>query len=831
MLKAFIWVTRIGSYRMKNDLKLALRQLLKNPGFTVVAVVTLALGIGANTALFSIINGMLLRPLPYPDSKRLVAVCESNPRLGWDQYAASLGAFSDWRKHCASFQELAGGMVLGPTPLVGASGSEMVHVASVSAGFFHLLGVQPLLGRPFLPEEETPGGGDVVVLSEDLWRNRFGADPDVVNRSVRLGDRSFSVVGVMPARLKVFDPSGVHGWDGGFSRSDVWRPLPVNSGLAKQRSYRTLLVLGRLKPGVTLARAQAEMSAFAQDQGRQFPESNAEWGVSVQPFDQLVVREVRRPLLLLFGAVGMVLLIATANLANVSLARAVARQREMTVRMALGAGRLRVAKQLLTESLALSCLGSLIGLLLANWSLSLLAKLAPQDLPRTEEIALDGRVLGFTLFVSVLVGLLLGLAPILTFWRKDLNQGLKLEGRGSSDGTGKHRMRTSLVVVQMALLTVLLSGAGLLLRSFWRLSAVDPGFRPDQAVAVDVSLNGPRYTNAQNRIAGVQALLSGLAERPVTDTFAAVDGLPLDGGRGNMDIALTSMEGSPSGEPEEKRIAGLRLVSPGYFRTMQIPLSQGRFFTDRDNTGGLPVVIINESLARRYFQGINPLGKRIGSPDFGPKLCEVVGVVKDVRHQSLDASPQPEAFRPLLQECFSGITVVARTKASAAQVTARVRDAASLVDRDWPVHNSRRLEHLVSESMASRRFALLLTELFAGLALLMALVGIYGVLSCITAERTREIGIRLAVGAQRSDILWSVLGRGMRSVAMGGAIGLGAAIGSAKFLGSLLYEVSPTDPMTFAFVSLALGAAALCACWLPAWRGAQVDPLVALRNE
>ena len=814
---------------LAQDVRYSARMLRKNPGFTAVAVLTLALGIGANTALFSIINAVLLRPLPYPESDRLVAVCESNPRLGWDQYVTSMGAFSDWREQSSAFQELAGALVLGPLPVADQAGTEMVHVASVSANFFPLLGIQPILGRQFLAEEETPDSGSAVLLSERLWHARFGANPAILNQTIRLGDRIFTVVGVMPEKLKLFDPSGVRGWDSGFSKSDLWRPLPVNSGLKKQRSYRAFLVLGRLKSGVSLVQAQTEMTTIARQQAQQFPESNAGWGITVQPWNSMVTREAKRPLLLLFGAVGLVLVIATANLANLCLARAAARQREVAVRMALGAGRFRIARQFLAESLLLSCLGGLSGLLPAQGSLRLLVGLIPANVPRTEEITLDGRVLGFTFIASVVVGVLFSLAPILTLWRRDVNIGLKEEARGSTGSAGGHRVRASLVVSQVALVMILLSGAGLLMRSFWRLSAVNPGFRPEHVVAADLPFTGRSYTNGLVRIQAVQALLNRLSDQQRSDSFAAVDGLPLDGGRGNMDIALTSIEGVLPAAPDEKRIAGLRLVSPGYFQTMGIPLSRGRFFSERDNTNATPVVIINEALARRYFPGIDPLGKRMSSPDFGP--CEIIGIIGDVRHAALDASPQPEAFRPLLQQCGFSITLVARSQSPPSRILETMRKARAVVDQNWPIYNERPLQRLVAESLASRRFALLLMELFAGLALLIALVGIYGVLSCVVGERTREIGIRLAVGAQRGDVLGMVLKHGMRSVALGGLVGVVGAFGLTRVLNSLLYEVSATDPLTLAVVSLLMAVMALLACWVPAHRAAKVDPVIALRYE
>src|SRR6266446_2097266 len=563
------------------DLRYGARMLRKNPGFTAVAVLTLALGIGANTAIFSVVNAILLRPLPYTDPNRLVAVCESNPRLGWDQYVTSMGAYADWRRQNSVFQQLAAGTVLGRSPLFGKTEADLVHVAAVSADFFALLGIQPIIGRQFAPEEENPDRGNVVLLSEGLWRDRFGADPGVLNRSVRLGDRSFTVVGVMPASVKLFDPAGVQGWDNGFSKCDLWRALPVDSGLQKARSYRAFLVLGRLKPNVSIAQAQTEMTNIALQQARDYPDSSSGWTITVQSWQNTVVRNVRLPLVLLLGAVGFVLLIAAANLAILCLARAASRQKEFAIRVALGAGRLRIARQFVAESLLLSVLGGAAGLLLARWSISLLIGLIPATVPRTDEISLDGRVLGFTFATSLVVGLLFALAPILTFWRSDVNGSVKPETRGSPGNLGGRRLRTSLVTSQVALVMILLTGAGLLTRSIRRLYEVNPGFQPQHLVALDVSVGGPGYTNEFRGIQFVEQLLARLSDLPAVESAAAVDGLPLDSGRGDMDIALISIDGTPPATPGEKLVAVLRLVSPGYFRTMGISLSRGRSFTGR----------------------------------------------------------------------------------------------------------------------------------------------------------------------------------------------------------------------------------------------------------
>jgi predicted permease len=813
------------------DLRYGFRSFVKSPGFAAVAILTLGLGIGVNTAIFSVVNAVLLKPLPYLESERLVAVCESNPHLGFDHYVTSIGAYLDWRGQNSVFSELAAAMVLGPTPISDRNGSELVHAATVSAGFFPLLGIQPILGRQFLPAEENPDNGNVILLSESLWRSRFGGSPDVLNQSIQLGDRNFTVVGVMPSRLKLFDPAGVQGWDTGFSKSDIWRPLPAQSGLRKQRNYRAFLVLGRLKPNVSLAAANREMATISSAQASQYPDSNAGWNVTVVPWQKTVVQNARLPLILLLGAAGFVLLIGTGNLANLSLARAASRDKEFAIRIALGAGRIRLARQLLVESLLLSCMGGVAGLLFTFWSLSLLTSVIPTNLPRIEEISVDLRVLGFAFATSLIAGLLFGLVPSLSLWKNTPGHSLKLEARGSSESVEGHRLRASLLISQVAIVMILLSGAALLTRSFLRLTQVDPGFRPEHLLAVDVSINGRSYTNEVLKMRAVQALLNRSSELSGSESFAAVDGLPLDLGRGNMNIAVSDPDGVLSVPPNKKLIAGLRLVSPGYFDTMRIPLLRGRDFNASDNVDAAPAVIINETFARKYYAGGDPIGKRIASPDFGPKPCEIIGVIKNVKHTSLDATDQAEVFRPLLQECFSSLTIVTRSRYELPQTFEAVKKIVAGVDRNWPIYNARTLDHLVSESLAPRRFALLLMGLFASLALVLAVIGIYGVFSCVVNERTREIGIRLAVGAQKHDVIGLILRQGMRPVVLGGVIGLFGACALTRVLRTLLFEVSPTDPLTLLGVSVLLALVALAACWLPSRRATKIDPIIALRYE
>lgn len=824
--RGIVWVETMAS-----DIRFAVRMLRKNAGFAVVTILTLALGIGVNSSIFSVVNAVLIRPLPYPEPERLVCVCESNQRQGWSQYVTSIGAYADWHRQNSVFEDLAAATVLGPTTAVGSNGAELVHVGAVSAGFFPLLGAHPLLGRPFIAEEENPDHGDVVLVSEGFWRQYFGADVNVLNRSIRLGDRSFNVVGIMPSSVRLFDPAGVRGWDNGFSKCDLWRPLPVDSGLKKQRNYRAFLVLGRLKHGVTVAQAQTGMTRIAEQQARDYPESNSGWTTTVQPWRKTIVRNARLPLLLLLAAVVLVLLIATANLANLVLARAFLRQKEFAVRMALGAGRNRLARQCVTEGLLLASLGGAAGLLLGHWANGLVRILVPMDVPRLHENNLDGRVMVFTFGVSVAVGLIFGLAPLLTFWGGEMNEWLKAGARGVAGSLAGRRLRTLLVTVQVALVMVLLAGAGLLTRSFRSLAEVNPGFRSDHILASDISLVGQAYTNEMSRLRFVEQLLAQQSKLTEVESASAVDGFPLDPGRSIMDVELTSIQGTQPSAPGEKRTAILRLITPDYFRTMGITLARGRPFLASDNQNSLPVVIINEALARRYFAGADAIGKRISSPDFGQQPCEIVGVIRNIRQTSLDANPRPEAFRPLLQECFSSVTAVVRTRSEPAGVFANMQKLVGNIDRGVPVFNFRTLRQVVSNSLAPRRFGLVLMGAFAGLSLLLALVGLYGVLSCLVNESRRELGIRLAIGASSWQVLRLVLIRGMQSVFVGAVIGLLGACALTRYLQSFLYNLSPTDPLTFGLVLLFIVVISLLACWVPARRAANVDPVVALRCE
>ncbi len=815
---------------LAQDLRYAARLLRKNPGYTTIAALTLALGLGANTAIFSLVNGILIKPLPYPDPDRLVAVCESNPRLGWNQSMTSVAAFFDWREQSTVFAELAALASGGAETLAADGPAEQVHFGWVSANYFPLLGVAPLVGRYFLPAEDRREHANVVILSEELWRRRFNADPNIIHQAIQLKGESFHVVGVMPARLKLYNPSGVQGWVGGFTGADLWRPLSVWPDLLKYRDERDVLVLGRLKRGVGLKQAQSEMTALAARLAVQHPDSNGGWSATVQPWQEAVVAHSRPALLVLLGAGGLALLIAAANLANLNLVRAAARRPEFAIRSALGAGRARQAQQLLIEGLLLCALGATLGWLLAKWGMIFLPRLAPAGVPRINEVTLDGHVFAFTLAMALLVAVASSLAPWLQAGRIDLNSALKQASRGLTDGARGRRTRGALVVIEVALVMALLTGAGLLARSYSRLQKVSLGFAPERLTVVDLTLGRPRYTNAAVKMRFLSQLLPELERLPGTTSAATVAGLPLDETQANADVAL-QINGRPPLGPGEKLVAGLREISPSYFNTMAIPVRRGRAFTASDDAKAPAVAIINETFARRYFPGENPLGRRLASPDFGADWCEVVGIVGDVKHAGLDAPAQPEVFRPQAQSFLGGPAVVIRSKAEPTQTIAQVRAAVAALDGTVAVSNSRTMPQLVARALAPRRFALWLMGLLAGLSLSLGLVGIYGVLSCAVSERAREFGIRLALGARRGDVLRLALGQGMRLVALGGLAGLGAAWASTRLLRTLLFEVSPSDPAVFLVTTLVLGVAAFAACLVPACRAARLNPLAALRND
>jgi putative ABC transport system permease protein len=808
-----------------HDVRFGARMLRKSPGLTATAIFALALGVGVNTAIFSVVDAVLLRPLPYAEPGRLVSVAGTNARRPGEPLPVSYPNFADWRGQATAFERLA---AYDPTDfnLVAGGRPERVKGAVVTSDLFALLGAGPQLGRQFTAEEDVPGAAPAVILSHGLWQRQFGGDPAAVGRALPVGGRPANIVGVMPSGF-AFPP--------GAEPAELWAPMSFNETYIAERNMHNLGVVGRLAAGATVEQARAEMEAVAARLAEQYPASNGGWGARVVPLQEHLVGNVRPALLMLLGAVAFVLLIACANVANLLLARASSRRKEMAVRAALGAGRWRVARGLLVESVMLALAAGALGLLLAFWGTDLLVALGPGDLPRIGEVALDERVLLFTLAVSLLTGVGFGLAPAAQASRADLVDALKEGGSNPSARPGG-RLRGALVVSEIALALVLLVGAGLLVRSFARLLEVDPGFRPEGVVTMQLQLSDASYAENHQVVSFYDRLLERARGLPGVVEAGLVTTVPL--GKGAM--ALTyDVEGRPPAPPNERTSASFDVASPGYFRAMNIPLVRGRTFTDADREGSPAVVIVSETMARRAWPGEDPLGKRItmGASASGPPppSREVVGVVGDVKHGGLEAEVKEAIYAPYGQVPWPNVTLVARTEADPDATAVAMRAAVRGVSPDQPVYNVRVMEQVVAESVAKPRLYASLLGLFAGLALLLSAMGIYAVMSYTVTQRAHEIGIRMALGARPGDVLRLVVGHGMRLTLVGVAIGLAAAFGLARLLASLsaslLFGVSATDPATFGGIALLLAGVALLACWLPARRAARVDPLVALRTD
>jgi putative ABC transport system permease protein len=798
------------------DLRYGARMLLKNPGFTAVAVVTLALGIGANAAIFSVINSVMLRPLPYPQPERLVWIWGANPSAGIKQEGASLPDFADWKTQGRSFAAMGGFTNYSPI-LTGAGEPERLTGAYVTDGFFTTLGVSPQLGRVFTPDEDRPDNRRVAVLGHDLWQRRFGGDPGIVGRKITLHGNPYLVVGVMPPGFK-------HPLPGTRAPVEVWTPLGIDPATMGRRSD-FLGVVARLKPGVAVGQARSEMDALMRRLEGQYPDTNRGWGVILLPLLDRFVGDMRPTLYLLLAAVGFLLLIACANVANLLLARATARQREVAIRSALGAGRGRVVRQLLTESALLSALGGAVGLLMAKWGMDALISMSPAGVPRLGEVAFDWRVLGVAFGVALLTGLLFGLLPALQAASPLLNEALKEGGRGADAARGK-RMRSAIVVAEVALALVLSVGAGLMLRSFARLQNVNPGFNPDHVLTASLALPGAKYEEGPLVVAFYRRLLNEVAALPGVESAGLVDALPLAGGS----YLSFVIEGRPPAArtPDAEH----RVVSPGYFRAMGIPLIRGRMLSEQDHAQTPFATVISETMARRYWPNEDPLGKRINLDDSQTAPWRtIVGIVGDVRNEGLNAEPNPQMYVSFAQAPRQGMSLVVRGAGDPRGLIAGVRNKVVELDRDQPLYNVRTLEQALAESLARERFGLLLIVTFAGLALLLATVGVYGVLAYSVTQRTREIGVRLALGASRRDVLRLIAGQGMKLVLAGVGVGLLASFALTRLMTGLLYGITATDPLAFIVVSVLLIVVALVACWIPARRATKIDPMVALRFE
>ena len=808
------------------DARYALRMLVKNPGFTLIAIVALALGIGANTAIFSVVNAVLLRPLPFPDSEQLMMVFERRPRQNREAGPVAPADFIDWQNQNRVFASMAA--YSGTAFNLTETGAEPEQIIGqlVTPAFFQTLGAQAAIGRALSPEVDRPGGERAVVLSHKLWQRRFGGDARIVGRAVTLNDESFTVVGVMPPAFNYPDTDAEMWVTPRHAVPEVARVGNVDP--ATLRALHYLNVIARLKPGITREQAQAEMEGIAARLEQAYPVENTGHTARVVSLHEQTVGDVRPALLILLGAVGLVLLIACANVANLLLARAAGRAKEMSIRTALGASRTRLVRQLLTESTLLALAGGTVGLLLAVWGLDLLIALSPENIPRLHEVNLDARVLAFTLAVSLLTGLIFGLAPALQASSLDLNSSLKEGGRGTTEGTGRRRMRGALVVFEVALTLVLLIGAGLMIRSFSRLQQVDPGFRADNLLTMELSMPPARFNESEDQAANFyREVLNRIGTLPGVQSVGATWILPLSGQGAGTGFEIEGYTPAPN----ERINTAFSSISPRYFETMSIPLIRGRAFTDSDTAQSQGVVIINEAFARRYFSSQDPIGRRIRQRGEDNDWLTIIGVVGDVRHRGLTEEPQAEMYLSYLQSPFPFMNVVIRTTSDPSNLTAAVRREVWAVNPNQPVANVSTMNQLMSNSIARTRFNTLLLQLFASVALALSVVGLYGVMAYSVAQRTHEIGVRMALGAQRRDVLKMVVGQGMILVTIGIALGLASAFAATRLMATLLYGVSATDPVTFIGIALLLIVAAFVACYIPARRATKIDPMVALRYE
>ena len=806
------------------DLRYGLRMLRKSPGFTVVAILTLALGIGANTAIFSVVDAVLLRPLPYPDPGRLALLPEANPKQGITDAGMSYPSLIELRDNSHVFSAIAG-LASHSLTLTGRGEPSEARTIAVTQNFFSVFTTKPLLGRTLLPSDGERGAAAVVVLSEGMWRSQFGADSKIIGSAITLDMRPYAVVGVMSAEFRT--PF--------FEQADqLWIPLvqdPLFSGwMTRPPQTHWMAVIARLRSGVSFAVAKAEMDTLSARLAEEFPEEKG-WQIhQVQPLQQAIVGDVKSPLLMLLCAVGLVLLIACANIANLLLTRATARSREIAVRIALGAPQRRIARQLLTESAILGIFGSVAGMFLAYLGVSALISALPPGLPRIHTVHVDGTVLGFALVLSLGARFIFGLAPLLFAAQSDPQTNLR-EGARAGEATGSQRARSFLAAAEVALAMVLLVGAGLLMRSFGRLTSVRPGFEPNGVVKAMVSLPQFQYSTPQQWSAFATALMTRLQAAPGMEDSACAAPLPIQDGQINLPFEIVGNPPLPLGAANT---ADYVTASPRYFSVMGIPLLRGRLPDSSDSPSSPPVVLISNALARRYFADQNPLGRRLlfrGFPPTGPASREIIGVVGDVHDVSLGKKPEPMMYVAFAQAPLYGCEVVVRSTLSASAVAAAIRAETHNIDKNLPVTDVATLPGALSASVAEARFRTLILGLFSALALALAAVGIFGVVSYSVSRRTREIGIRIALGASRASVRSLVIGESAKLVLFGLAAGIPAALVLTRFLSTLLFDVRPADPLTFIGVAALLALVALAAAYIPARRAMRVDPMVALRYE
>jgi putative ABC transport system permease protein len=816
------------------DLRYALRQLAKSPGFTVVAVLTLALAIGANTAVLSLVNALLIRPLPYKAPESLVLLWERFPTQGLERIPVSAPEYLDYEKQATSFEKI-GAFNYAAYNLTTGDVPERVSGAIVSPALFPLLGVEPIKGRVFTQEESRQGRDDVVIISARLWERRFNSDPTIVGNKISLNGRPHTVVGIMPRKfdfpLPLFNVQGSRF----ASRPDIWKPIAFTNDELSARYSRSYGVIGRLRQGVSNARAQVEIDTitanFRQMNPKNYPPGLTEFGAKLYPLQDQVVGPMRTGLWILLGAVTLVLLIACANLTIMLLARATSREREMAIRVALGASLKRMLRQLLTESVLVSILGGTAGVLLAIWAIDLLRMIGAQTVPRLREVNLDLSVLAMTFGVAVATGILFGLVPAIVSAKPELTEALKEGGRGSTGGAHRNRLRNALIVAETVLALVLLIGAGSLVKSFVRLQNVSPGFNPHNVLTAEISLpvekypRDPRgqavinfYNEAERRIKNI----------PGVQHAAFTVMLPLSGSNTDSSFIIEGQDPKMTGAyPDEE----IRDITPDYFRVLETPLLKGRFFTEADTVDSPQVVIVNQAFVKKYFRDGEALGKRISRDDTDPKWATIVGVVADIKHRGLDTEAQPEYYLPHTQAPDREMVLAVRSAQDARTLAHTVQEELRNVDPDIPLSNVRTLDAVVADSVAPRRLSVVLLTAFSGIALLLASVGMYGVISFLVVQRTHEIGVRMALGAQRSDVLRMVIGHAAKLLGTGAAIGLPIAFFSNSALRTLLYQVGPFDLSIFLIVTLILAGVALLSSYIPALRAARADPVVALGHD
>lgn len=825
------------------DLRYSFRILAKNPGFAIVVVMIMALGIAASTTIFSVVNAVILRELPYQDPERLAFISENKPvsaipwtpkagRLQGDSYLLGVSGadLADWKNQSKSFSQLSG-LKYAEFVITGGEYPQRTQGFRVEPNLFELLGVRPLLGRTFLAEEAQPGKDQVALVSYDLWQRRYAGDPELVGKQIRLDQRTHTIVGILKPDFRT--PIGLwrdlKGKDG-----ELYVPLVFSTEEQRQRKWGMVDVVARLKPGASLKQARSEMDTIAQRLAREYPDTNREKGVTVLPLHSEFVGNVRISLLALFGAVGLVLLIACANVSNLLLVRSVVQRKEIAIRLALGASRLRIVVQLMIQSLALSVVGGFLGVVFASWAVKVLMTLVPRDIPRIDEANMDWRVLSFALGVSLLSGLLFGLAPALRLSDPNLTESLKETSRTSKRFSRSRR--EILVIGEVALSLTLLTVAGLLVKSFWLVHSVDPGYKTENLLALNIEPTQPKYETPVQRVAFFSEIVERAEALPGVISAAVTTDLPLRGSRG---IGLT-IENKTSRQPTgDFRVnAEFRVVSPGYFKTMGISLLRGRLFTFQDANTALPVAIINQTMARRYWPGKDAIGEKVMQGDPGSDLpwLTIVGIVGDTRHEGLTQEPLAEVYSPYLQPSstlsfFLPRELVVRTTASPTTLVPSLRTEVWAVNKDQPISNVQTLKQVLSDSLSQRRSSMVMFLAFSFAGLILTALGIYGVLSCTVTQRTHEIGIRMALGASPNDVFRLVVLEGMAKVIIGLIFGLALSLSLSKALSSLLYGVTPTDPITLVCVVVLLITVASLACYIPAGRATKVDPMVVLRYE